>query len=125
MSRIYMILGSCILILILIRVYKRSYRPTEGFEGAGKELYIVKMEKCGHCVKAMPEFNKLVSASPVKLADGSSVAIRMLDSNKDKTMVDSLSVRGFPTILYMDGGKRMEYDGERTYDGVMGFLQGL
>lgn len=108
-------------LLIALRLYGRKL---EGFAGAaGKELVIVKAEWCGHCQKAMPEFKKLVAASPIKLADGSSVTVRMLDEKKDKAVVDTMGVKGFPTILYIKDGQRIEYSGSRTADGVMGFLQ--
>ena len=74
----------------------------------------------------MPEFERLVSASPVKLKNGSDVTIRMLDSDADSAAVKALNIRGFPTILYRGGsGAPEEYPGPRTYDGVMGFLNSM
>jgi thiol-disulfide isomerase/thioredoxin len=129
MHKIIIALGLAIIAMVLIRVYRRAklygFDDFEGFSSHGKELLIVKAGWCGHCKSAMPEFQKLVKASPVKLKDGSSVTIRMLDEKENKGEVESLSVRGFPTILYRAGGKSMEYSGERTYDGVMGFLQSM
>ena len=67
-----------------------------------------------------------MSASPVKLKDGSDVTIRMLDSDVDSAAVKALNIRGFPTILYKRGnGEPEEYPGPRTYDGVMGFLNSM
>jgi thiol-disulfide isomerase/thioredoxin len=119
-----MILATSVLLVVLYFTEKRRY---DGFVdgGDGKQLLIVKASWCGHCKTAMPDFERLVKASPVKLGDGSSVKIRMLDEKKDKDEVAGLNVKGFPTILYVDGGNRMEYSGERTYTGVMGFLQNM
>ena len=115
-----------LVLLVALKLYGR--KMSEGFATAGaagseKQLVIVKAEWCGHCKKAMPEFKKMVAASPIKLADGSSVTVRLLDEKKDKAEVDTMGVKGFPTILYMKNGQRMEYSGSRTMDGVMGFLQ--
>ena len=111
-----------IIALVLVVVLKLSGGSSyEGFS-SGKELVIVKAEWCGHCKKAMPEFQKLVAASPLKLADGSSVTVKLYDEKADKAIVDTMGVKGFPTILLMDGSNRIEYGGERTYTGVMGFL---
>jgi thiol-disulfide isomerase/thioredoxin len=111
-----------IVALVLLVVLKLSGGTSyEGFSN-GKELLIVKAEWCGHCQKAMPEFKKLVAASPIKLADGSSITVKLYDEKADKAVVDSLGVKGFPTIMLMDGSNRIEYGGERTYTGVMGFL---
>ena len=89
------------------------------------ELLIVKAKWCGHCKTAMPEFEKLVAASPFKLADGNSVTIRMLDEADHKDEIAKLPVKGFPTILFRNGATPVEYSGPRTYEGVMGFLKGI
>jgi len=67
----------------------------------------------------------MVAASPLKLGDGSSVTVRMLDGDEDKAEVSKLNVKGFPTILYLPAGSATatEYSGPRTYDGVISFLQ--
>ncbi len=121
-----MILATAALLVVLYFTERRRYDGfVDGGSDSGKQLVIVKASWCGHCKSAMPEFEKLVKASPVKLRDGSSVKIRMLDEKANKDEVNSLNVKGFPTILYIDGGNRMEYSGERTYTGVMGFLQNM
>jgi thiol-disulfide isomerase/thioredoxin len=129
MHKIIIALGLAIIAMVLIRVYRRAkfygFDDYEGFSTNGKELLIVKAGWCGHCKSAMPEFQKLVKASPVKLKDGSSVTIRMLDDKENKSEIKTLPIDGFPSILYRDGGKTMAYSGERTYDGVMGFLQSM
>jgi thiol-disulfide isomerase/thioredoxin len=120
--KLYILLGVTLLLLVFLRLYGRQTLGFEGFKG-GKEVVIVKAEWCGHCKKAKPEFDRLVGASPIRLNDGSEVVVRMLDEGKDKSEVQGLGVRGFPTILYVSNGQKTEYSGPRTYDGVMGFLQ--
>ena len=118
-------LGVALLILIVLSILPRVYGRYDGF-ATQSELLIVKAGGCGHCKSAMPEFQRLVAATPVTLKDGSSVTIRMLDEGADKAEVQTLQVKGFPTILYRGpSGDRMEYSGPRTYDGVMGFLKNL
>ena len=119
-----LILGSVLLILLVILHLTR--RSVSGFQNPGSEIIICKAAWCGHCKTAMPEFERLVSASPVKLKNGSDVTIRMLDSDADSAAVKALNIRGFPTILYKNGsGQSQEYPGPRTYDGVMGFLNSM
>jgi len=119
-------LGVALLALVLISMSKTVLRRFDGFQGSSSELLIVKAGWCGHCKTAMPEFQKLVAATPVTLKDGSSVTVRMLDEGADKAEVQTLQVKGFPTILYRGpSGDRMEYSGPRTYDGVMGFLKNM
>ena len=119
-----LILGSILLILLVI--LRLTQRSVSGFQNPGSEIIICKASWCGHCKTAMPEFERLVSASPVKLKNGSDVTIRMLDNDTDSAAVKALNVRGFPTILYKSGsGQFQEYPGPRTYDGVMGFLNSM
>ena len=125
-TKLMIALGVALLALVVISMSKTVLRRFDGFQGSSSELLIVKAGWCGHCKTAMPEFQKLVAATPVTLKDGSSVTVRMLDEGTDKAEVQTLQVKGFPTILYRGpSGDRMEYSGPRTYDGVMGFLKNL
>lgn len=125
-TKLMIALGVALLALVVISMSRTVFRRLDGFQGAPSELLIVKAGWCGHCKTAMPEFQKLVAATPVTLKDGSSVTVRMLDEGADKAEVQTLNVKGFPTILYRGpSGDRMEYSGPRTYDGVMGFLKNL
>jgi thiol-disulfide isomerase/thioredoxin len=120
--KLYILFGITLLLLVFLRLYGRQTLGFEGFK-SNKEVMIVKADWCGHCKKAKPDFERLVGASPIRLSDGSEVTVRMLDEGKDKSEVQGLGVRGFPTILYVSNGQKTEYSGPRTYDGVMGFLQ--
>jgi thiol-disulfide isomerase/thioredoxin len=118
-----LILAGLLIILVIIKIQTNQY--TEGFESGSKSLVICKADWCGHCKKAAPEFNKLVSASPISLNDGSNVVVKMLDADQDKSELSNYKVRGYPTILIMDGSQVTEYPGERTHDGVMNFLNSM
>jgi thiol-disulfide isomerase/thioredoxin len=97
----------------------------EGFAGTGSsELVIATWKKCGHCVTAKPEFEKLQSLEMPKLRDGSSVTLRMLDADANKADIESLGIRGYPSILFLKNGERIEYEGPRTADGIISFLKG-
>lgn len=124
MSKLFILGGILLILLVILSISKRSIL---GFQNPGSEVIICKASWCGHCKTAMPEFEKLVAASPVKLKDGSDVTIRMLDSDADSAAVQALNIRGFPTILIRSSpnAKPEEYSGPRTYDGVMGFLKSM
>ena len=127
MKKLYIILGLAVIILVLIRVYVRASRMGgfEGFEGGSDcDLVIATWKQCGHCIKAMPEFEKLQSLELPKLRDGSSVRLRMLDADSDKGDIESLGIRGYPSILFLKGGERIEYEGPRTAEGIISFLKG-
>ncbi len=109
--------------LVVLRLYLN--KSNEGFEGSNKEVVICKADWCGHCKKAAPEFQKLVGASPITLKDGTTATVKLLDADQDKSEISKYKVRGYPTILVVNGGQTTEYPGERSYDGVLNFLNGL
>ena len=127
MKRIHLILVVLVILLIILRMTRnRGYRYdniSEGFEG-GKEVVICKAEWCGHCKTAKPEFDDLVASSPLALKDGSKAKVRVLDADADKAEVSKYNVKGYPSILIMDGGNQTEYPGPRTKAGIMDFLNG-
>ena len=122
---LYILLGVLALILVVFKLYGTTIL---GFQNGGglngkDQLIIVKANWCGHCKRAMPDFERLVSASPITKADGSAVTVRMLDSDEDAGEVQNLNVKGFPTILYQSGdGSVSNYNGERTYNAIQSFL---
>jgi thiol-disulfide isomerase/thioredoxin len=120
MGNIISVLAVLLLLLVLIKI--GHGRPIEGFANSEKSLVICKAEWCGHCKKAAPEFSKLLGASPITLKDGSKVNVKILDDAKDKAEISKYNVKGYPTVLIVDGGQVTEYPGERKADSIMEFL---
>jgi thiol-disulfide isomerase/thioredoxin len=90
----------------------------------GKLFVMYYAEWCGHCKKTLPEFNKLMDNYKGK------VRIIAIDSeNTDNAeLVKKQEIKGFPTIRYYPSGiseDYQEYNGERTHNGFMGFLNSV
>jgi thiol-disulfide isomerase/thioredoxin len=120
MAPLISILAILLILLVLLR-YTHT-RRLEGFEGASRTVVICKADWCGHCKKAAPEFQKLLAASPITLKDGSKATVKILDADKDKSEISQYKVKGYPSVLIVDGGVTTEYPGERTASGIMEFL---
>jgi protein disulfide isomerase family A protein 5 len=120
MAPLISILAILLILLVLLR-YTHN-RKFEGFEGSSRSVVICKADWCGHCKKAAPEFQKLLAASPITLKDGSKATVKILDADKDKSEISQYKVKGYPTVLIVDGGVTTEYPGERTASGIMEFL---
>lgn len=115
------------LFMVLLRFtrYGQGFtNENEGFQSA-TSVVICKAEWCSHCKQAAPEFKKLVDASPIKLQNGSIANVTMLDADADKDKLAGYKVRGYPTILINNGADPIEYPGNRTYDGVVEYLNSL
>jgi thiol-disulfide isomerase/thioredoxin len=120
MAPLISILAILLILLVLLR-YTHN-RKFEGFEGTSKSVVICKADWCGHCKKAAPEFQKLLTASPITLKDGSKAVVKILDADKDKSEISQYKVKGYPSVLIVDGGVTTEYPGERTASGITEFL---
>jgi len=117
------VIAVLIVALVILRLVLNA-SCEEGFEGgaSSKSVVICKADWCGHCKKAAPEFQKLVAASPITLQDGSKATVKILDADKDKAEIGKYNIRGFPTVLVVNGGQTVEYPGERTQAGILEFL---
>lgn len=123
MAPLISILAILLILIVLLRFFNaKRYEEYEGFEDVSKSVVICKADWCGHCKKAAPEFQKLVSASPITLKDGSKINVKILDADKDKSEISKYNVKGYPTVLIVDGGQTTEYPGERTASGIIEFM---
>lgn len=126
MNRRLLVIALLFVALVFLRI---SVVQIDGFVGgaSGDEVKIViaKADWCGHCRKAAPEFEKLQKASPIRLENGKQAVVEILDADQNKSEMAAYSVKGFPTILIMKGSVTTEYPGERTYDAVVDFINGM
>jgi thiol-disulfide isomerase/thioredoxin len=122
--KLNILFGVLVILIALLVALRYRTAAFEGFAADGTEVIIAKASWCGHCKAAMPEFEKLV-ASPIALKDGSKATVTMLDDAADKEKIAGLGVKGYPTILVMHKGERLEYPGDRTAAAVTEFVQNL
>lgn len=83
------------------------------------ELVYLYMNGCGHCKKFTPEFDKFASnykgpCKVIKLERGESGAKKYLEKN---------NVEGFPTVLLIKQSETIEFEGERTEEGLLKFME--
>ena len=110
-------------IAALIFWYRMGQR--EGFADATPGAYRMVMygvDWCPHCVKAKPEFEKLGATRTI---DGKLVEFAVVNPEKDKAAAEGKEIKGYPTIhLYKPDGSLMEeYEGARTSEAMLQFLQ--
>jgi thiol-disulfide isomerase/thioredoxin len=78
-------------------------------------MVIIKADWCGHCKRALPE---LVQVSKLT---GSIFQIYKLDADKNKDIVNSMGITGFPTIRFIetDGQITQDYKGARDSKSIL------
>jgi len=74
--------------------------------------------QCGHCLRLKPLWEKLAST-----VDSSKVTIAELDCKQHGNLCDREKINGYPSlILYKNGQKAQEYEGKRTVQEMMAFI---
>lgn len=69
---------------------------------------------CGHCKSLAPHWSaaaKTLKSSPVKLAK--------VDATEHKELAERFEIKGFPTIKYISEGTPSDYNGGRTEDEIV------
>ena len=98
-----------------------SYFSAFNLEGFGqpKELVYFYMNGCGHCKKFSPIWDQFSSSY------NGNVSLRKVERADAGSELDTYGVKGFPTILLLDGnGGKKEFQGDRTVDELNLFIQG-
>jgi len=88
-----------------------------------KVLVLFYMPGCKHCDVLKPQWDK----AEAKLGD-KMVAIDVSDSsNADvKTLTEKFQINGYPTMLVLDNGNKVAtYDGERTEEALVSYVQSM
>lgn len=104
-------------------------QSAEGFADQDKKPQLPKYEIilyyamwCGHSKTFLPEWEKFESYVKKSLPHVRADKVRCEDGNEATCM--QKGVQGYPTvILYLEDGSEKQFEGQRTYDGLMQFLQ--
>jgi len=114
------ILLAILLVLVLFLLVKYLLKSREGFDGQ-KTLLLCHMNGCGHCDKLMPEWDNFARENKTD------ILTKKVEANEDTSLMKKHQVEGFPTILLLgsNGEKLDTYDGDRTKDGLLSYLQKL
>lgn len=71
---------------------------------------------CQHCVKAKPEFKKLIDNNK------HNVSLNMIDCEKNPEEAEKNNIEGYPTFILKKNNENIIYNNERTYSAFKKFL---
>lgn len=77
---------------------------------------------CSHCKKLTPEYEK--AAGNLK-ALGKPVSLVKVDATEEKDLATKYGVKGFPFLIWFEDGKESEYDGGRTAETIVQWVQSM
>ena len=112
-----------ILLLVVVGGYflfnwcQNKKSPFEMFSG-GAKLYFFYADWCGYCKKFKPEWEKL------KAEPNLGVQLEEVDcSNEAPALAKEYDVKGFPTLILLNDGNKVTYEGERSADAIISFIK--
>jgi len=77
---------------------------------------------CGHCKQLLPKYEE--AAKKLK-AKNPKIVLAKMDATENE--VESVTITGFPTIKFYPGNKKdskpIDFNGERTTEGIIKFIQ--
>ncbi|KAF5735501.1 protein disulfide isomerase [Tripterygium wilfordii] len=75
---------------------------------------------CGHCKKLAPILDEVA----ISYESDPNVVIAKLDATANDIPGDAFEVKGYPTLYFSSAsGKLTQYDGDRTKEGIMEFIE--
>lgn len=117
-------IGVIIGLLVLLRFIQSSKEGfTNDIAGAADTFTMYYAEWCPHCKTVKPAFKEWAKNGFVTAA-GKNVKVRMVEQGENPQEVAAKGVKGFPTfMLETAGGKKVEFQGERTPEAYLQFLE--
>jgi len=99
---------------------KQESFENEGFENTNEPtLVLFKVEWCGFCKRFLPQWMEFQKTSPIRTLT--------VDCDEFPDIAKRYNVNGFPQVKFYPNGTSkddiMDYDGERTKDALMAFVQ--
>jgi thioredoxin-like negative regulator of GroEL len=113
----YVMLIALFLVAVIILGYMK---PLEYFSN-GPTLEYFYMKTCQHCENFSPIWDEVVDK--IK-KDKINVKPVKYDLNANgKKRADEFEIHSAPTIYYVDGAKKVMYDGPRSVEGITAFVK--
>lgn len=76
---------------------------------------------CGHCRKLAPIFESV--AEHYHRASPQRVSLGKVDATANQALSAPFELKGYPTLILLRDGKRQDFSGKRTFEGLVEFVE--
>jgi len=121
MNTILLVLAFTVLVYLMWRLWKPTMTPKREVPKDKANLYFFHTDWCGHCIKAMPEWEKLESGP--KQFGNTEVSFIRVNAEKDRETADLYEVNAYPTIKLETSTALYTYDRKPTTADLTQYLR--
>jgi thiol-disulfide isomerase/thioredoxin len=121
MSTLLIALALTVLAYLVWRMWKPVVSPKRTVAKDKANLYIFHTDWCGHCMKAMPEWEKLESGP--KQFGNTEISFIRVNAENDRTTADLYEVDAYPTVKLETPTSLYTYTGKVTAEGLTEYLR--
>jgi thiol-disulfide isomerase/thioredoxin len=121
MSTFLIALALTVLAYLVWRMWKPVMSPKRAVAKDKANLYIFHTDWCGHCMKAMPEWDKLESGP--KQFGSTTVSFIRVNAENDRTTADLYEIDAYPTVKLETPKALYTYTGRVTAEGLTEYLR--
>ena len=122
--RFVYLVGVVIGLLVLLRFIRNSQEGFVDTPNKGADTFtLYYAEWCPHCKSIKPAFEEWAKNGFVTVA-GRNIKVSMVQPEKEPEKAKGVKIKGYPTfVLQTAEGKTVEYEGDRTPEGYIKFLE--
>lgn len=118
MNKVFLAGLAIIVIFVVYKAYS-NYVRTEKFSEE-RRIVFVYADWCGHCTRFKPEWSKV--EQECKSRNISTTALNV-DDEKNSDFINKYNVTSFPTIIVFKGAEHKRYEGDRTTQQIVDFVE--
>ena len=108
-----------LILVILISVFFGFNRfRKEGFDNNNNKFILVHMNGCGHCKDLMPIWEEASQSNTTPIR----MKVVEMSEPEGKKLCDEHDIKSFPTMILIKNNTTTMYDGNRTKEGLLSFL---